>query len=68
MLPTDSVYGTWPRSGEIDILEVRGNADLICNGQGNIGNSRVYSTLHWGPDAATNQFQKTAWEKLFLFP
>ncbi len=25
MLPTNSVYGGWPRSGEIDIMEYRGN-------------------------------------------
>lgn len=65
MLPTDSVYGNWPRSGEIDIVEARGNADLTCNdGQGKIGNSKMYSTLHWGPDGANNQFQKTSWAKL----
>lgn len=64
MLPTDSVYGNWPRSGEIDIVEARGNADLTCNdGQGKIGNSKMYSTLHWGPDGANNQFQKTSWAK-----
>ncbi len=25
MMPTDSVYGTWPRSGEIDVMEHVGN-------------------------------------------
>lgn len=25
MLPVDDAYGTWPRSGEIDIMEARGN-------------------------------------------
>ena len=26
MLPTDQVYGSWPASGEIDIMESRGNS------------------------------------------
>ena len=38
MLPQNNVYGGWPRSGEIDIME-------------NIGSepSRVLGTLHFGP-------------------
>ncbi|XP_046646573.1 beta-1,3-glucan-binding protein-like [Daphnia pulicaria] len=64
MLPTDSAYGSWPRSGEIDIVEIRGNADLTCNdGQGKIGNSKMFSTLHWGPGFSQNMFQKTSWAK-----
>ncbi|MDX1501527.1 MAG: family 16 glycosylhydrolase [Thermoanaerobaculia bacterium] len=41
MLPTDEVYGGWPRSGEIDIME-------------NIGSepSTVHGTIHFG-DAST---------------
>lgn len=44
MMPRDSVYGTWPLSGEIDIMESRGNA------RGYKGNGRemYMSTLHWG--------------------
>lgn len=69
MLPTDSVYGNWPSSGEIDIVEIRGNANLTCNdGQGKIGNTKMHSTLHWGPDGAHNQFQKTSWPKFFYSP
>jgi len=45
MLPTDSVYGPWPRSGEIDIMESRGNNYTYPQG----GNNIVSSTLHWGP-------------------
>ena len=39
MLPTDEVYGGWPRSGEIDIME-------------NIGSepNRVFGTIHYGHD------------------
>jgi beta-glucanase (GH16 family) len=39
MLPTDTVYGIWPKSGEIDIME-------------NIGSEpeRVFGTIHYGHD------------------
>lgn len=47
LLPTYLIYGGWPRSGEIDFLESRGNI-----GYGNdvqIGVQQVSSTLHFGP-------------------
>lgn len=50
MLPTDSVYGEWPRSGEIDIMESRGNNYTYTQG----GNNIVSSTLHFGPNAAND--------------
>lgn len=39
MLPTENVYGQWPKSGEIDIME-------------NIGSEpeRVFGTIHFGHD------------------
>ena len=40
MLPAKSAYGQWPASGEIDIMESRGNNDLILDGK-NIGNKLV---------------------------
>ena len=46
MLPVDNKYGPWPASGEIDIIESRGNNWTY--GQG--GNDIVSSTLHWGPE------------------
>jgi beta-glucanase (GH16 family) len=36
MLPTDWVYGGWPASGEIDIMELLGQDP-----------TRVYGTVHW---------------------
>ncbi|KAG8629145.1 hypothetical protein KVT40_003010 [Elsinoe batatas] len=45
MMPTESVYGVWPRSGEIDIMESRGNNYTHPQG----GNNVISSTLHWGP-------------------
>lgn len=37
MLPTDYTYGGWPKSGEIDIMEMLGHET-----------SRVYGTIHFG--------------------
>ncbi|MDF2454676.1 MAG: Glucan endo,3-beta-D-glucosidase [Cytophagaceae bacterium] len=45
MMPQNSFYGGWPRSGEIDIMEMRG--------------SNVYSshgTIHLGPDYANRRY------------
>jgi beta-glucanase (GH16 family) len=44
MLPTDEVFGGWPRSGEIDIME-------------NIGSepSTVHGTIHYGEAFPNNQ-------------
>lgn len=46
MLPTDSVYGEWPASGEIDLMESRGNNYTYTTG----GNNVVHQTTHWGPN------------------
>lgn len=43
MLPRDNKYGGWPMSGEIDIMESRGNRKF-----GNLGVEHMGSTLHWG--------------------
>lgn len=37
MLPTDNYYGSWPTSGEIDIMEYRGDQEAT-----------IHSTLHYG--------------------
>ncbi|KAJ3003955.1 hypothetical protein HKX48_001492 [Thoreauomyces humboldtii] len=55
LLPTDSQYGNWPASGEIDIMESRGNAP----GSPVVGSDSFGSTLHWGPSFAFNQYAKT---------
>ncbi|KAH6642934.1 concanavalin A-like lectin/glucanase domain-containing protein [Boeremia exigua] len=44
MMPEDSVYGTWPASGEIDIADLRGNDRKYPRGR-----DLVTTTLHWGP-------------------
>jgi len=44
MLPKSAEYGIWPTSGEIDIMESRGNAMGYPAG----GCNTFGSTLHWG--------------------
>ncbi|CAB3363618.1 Hypothetical predicted protein [Cloeon dipterum] len=65
MMPRYSVYGGWPTSGEIDIMESRGNRELgSFGGAGvNIGVEQVSSTMHWGPDFAHNRYYLTHWER-----
>jgi beta-glucanase (GH16 family) len=55
MLPVNSTYGQWPRSGEIDIAESRGNGYTYPLGGSNI----VSSALHWGPDATNDAWWRT---------
>ena len=55
MLPRYNAYGGWPASGEIDIMESRGNAPGYPEG----GHDAFGSTLHWGPSWNQNQFAKT---------
>lgn len=62
MSPTDSVYGSNPRSGEIDLTEVRTNTNLSCNGKP-YGRQLSGTTLHWGPDAQHNGHRMTYWQK-----
>lgn len=55
MMPEDSLYGTWPKSGEIDIVESRGNDPLTYND----GRDTISSALHWGLDLDTDKFLQT---------
>jgi hypothetical protein len=55
MMPENSTYGTWPKSGEIDIMESRGNAPGYSAG----GRDVYTSTLHWGLDFITDAFWRT---------
>lgn len=45
LLPRTQVYGPWPASGEIDMVESRGNAPGSPGG----GYDTIHSTLHVGP-------------------
>jgi len=55
MLPVESVYGPWPRSGEIDIVEARGNPPSY-QAQ---GSDWLTSTIHWGPNSILDRFWTT---------
>jgi beta-glucanase (GH16 family) len=56
MLPVNNTYGPWPLSGEIDIMESRGNNHTYPPG----GNNIASSTLHWGPDPADDAWWRTS--------
>lgn len=62
LLPTRSKYGTWPRSGEIDLIESRGNRNYVDNNQ-QIGVERTTSTLHFGPSWDRNGFQTSTYSQ-----
>ncbi|KAH7031439.1 putative gram-negative bacteria binding protein [Microdochium trichocladiopsis] len=55
MMPQDDVYGSWPASGEIDIMESRGNNPAYYKD----GRNTVGGTLHWGPNTDLDMFAKT---------
>jgi beta-glucanase (GH16 family) len=46
MMPTDNVYGGWPQSGEIDIMEALGHET-----------NKAYGSVHYGPQWPNNQFR-----------
>lgn len=46
MLPKYDEYGNWPLSGEIDIMESRGNRDLSIGGV-QIGAQQISQTIHF---------------------
>lgn len=48
MLPTEDVYGSWPLSGEIDIMEFRGQSP-----------TKVSSTVHFGPEWPNNLYNSS---------
>ena len=54
MLPTDSPYGTWASSGEIDIMEA---VNLTVDGE-----NRVFGTLHYGRNWPGNVHAGTSYQ------
>ncbi|CAK7568608.1 MAG: hypothetical protein SEPTF4163_006604 [Sporothrix epigloea] len=55
MLPVEDIYGEWPASGEIDLMESRGNNHTYSAG----GNNIMASTLHWGPAPSYDAWWRT---------
>jgi beta-glucanase (GH16 family) len=47
LMPESSVYGGWPKSGEIDMMEMLGHEP-----------NKVYGTLHFGPGPGSTQIGK----------
>ena len=62
LLPTQEVYGSWPRSGDIVMAEIRGNDNWTCP-EGQMGNSVMESSLDWGFNLFENFSQNTTWLK-----
>ncbi|KAI9496870.1 concanavalin A-like lectin/glucanase domain-containing protein [Zychaea mexicana] len=54
MMPKYSDYGIWPASGEIDIMESRGNPEYPYGNATNVG-----STLHWGTHWSMDRYNLT---------
>lgn len=56
MLPADSKYGTWPLSGEIDIMEAV-NLDAACtNCEGSTTQNISSGAIHFGAERPNNKF------------
>lgn len=53
-MPEDDAYGVWPRSGEINIAECRGN-----NYSYPAGRNFMFSTLRWMPSYQHDAYMKT---------
>lgn len=63
LMPRSDAYGTWPSSGEIDLIETRGNRNL-WNPKGiHVGVEQMESTLHFGPRPGLNGYSYTNFKR-----
>lgn len=63
LMPRHSVYGPWPNSGEIDLMELRGNRQLYNSANVNVGTEQAGHTMHWGPAWNMNGWEQTHWTR-----
>jgi beta-glucanase (GH16 family) len=56
MMPEEDLYGPWPLSGEIDILEAVNIGAKCKTCEGGRGENRTISALHFGQLAPKNRF------------
>jgi beta-glucanase (GH16 family) len=59
MMPAENFYGRWPLSGEIDILEGVNLGATCPQCEGNVGENRMISALHFGDYAPKNSVRDT---------
>lgn len=58
MMPTDEVYGGWPKSGEIDIMEA---VNLKVTDADGVEEAFVHGTLHYGQEWPNNESSGTSY-------
>uniref|UniRef100_A0A8W8KD03 Beta-1,3-glucan-binding protein n=1 Tax=Magallana gigas TaxID=29159 RepID=A0A8W8KD03_MAGGI len=58
LLPHRNAYGGWPASGEIDVVESRGNTDYHDENGRSQGVDSFGSTLHFGPVYGYDPYEK----------
>lgn len=63
LLPKLWIYGDWPQSGEIDLLESHGNQNLFDRNDHEFGVQRVTSALHFGPSWNDDAFKMHKFSK-----
>jgi beta-glucanase (GH16 family) len=64
LMPRWNQYSGWPVSGEIDMMESRGNRNLVNSSGVNIGTQLTGSTLHWGPAWNIDKYMMTHAERV----
>ncbi|CAM9435429.1 unnamed protein product [Ectocarpus sp. 12 AP-2014] len=60
LLPEQNAYGQWPASGEIDVMESRGNSASYASGVDGVGGvDSASSAFHWGPHYSMDAWDET---------